>query len=157
MRRRRDPPDCLAVYDAALALHNDTVDRFGGIYNPIAPGVTRAWHAVADAWEVAEDACLEAGDAEQAEAARGLHTRIIAALKAVRRVDFIPQTALAAARAELRHARRVEAQFGREHPFIEHHLQLARRHFEEAGEPRRAAAIWRLIRMRRRAHSGSYP
>ena len=149
MRRRRDPPDCQEIYDAALALHNETADTYGGVFVPRRPDTFRAWQAVVDAWEVAEDACLEAGDRERADAANRLGRRLVTAMVAAYRVEHVPHTPLDAARAALQIARRLAARWP-DSLAVDQQLGVAADQFVLAGQPRRAAAIRRLIRMRRR-------
>ena len=150
-RHARDPARearCHAAHDQALELHNRTAARFGGIGDPREGNATfHAWHAVADAWEVAEDACQEAGLVEQSANARSLRERILNALQAMYRVRYITQTPLFAAERALKHASLIAERYGPDDSDVRSSLELAAEQFAAAGERRRAAAVRRYIRL----------
>lgn len=153
-RSRRDPQStCDQIYDASLQLHNRVAEEFGGISIPksgvVVRDVYRAWMSVADAWEVAEDACLEEGRLQAAGQARSIGQRILDTLQAEHRVRHTPSSPHVAAVRELKVAQRGEARYGLDDGLVRQHYLSAARTFDEAGEPRRAAAIRRYLRMKR--------
>ena len=117
---RRDPDDqtrCRSAYEAAKRLGAATADKFGGLSYPN-PGVSHdqlyaAWHRVADAWEVAHDACLEYDpDGYYAQYARAQHQNIIAAMRGAFEPREDARSDLQIARSDLRRARRYLARDG---------------------------------------------
>lgn len=153
---RRDVLRCQTIYDDALALHNATGERYGGIAARTPEGVTvsemrRAWQLVADAWEVAEDACREAEPNKEARRlAEGAHAQsnnIIAALRNAYVVRHVPADDRIRAERQLKLAQRSERRFGFDHQTWSAY-DIAARAFADAGASRRARAIQRYIRLR---------
>ena len=118
--RRRDPDAsarCDAAYSNAHQLHNAVDEEFGYLNTPKSD-VSRsqlyaAWHRVADAWEVAHDACLEhEPNSFRARHAGLVHRGIITAMRSAFEPRQETHNALQIARGELRRARKLLAQDG---------------------------------------------
>ena len=154
----RDLDACQIAYANALQLHNQTAEKFGGIAEPKGEPIAayRAWHRVLDAWEVAEDACLEVSSEEDkkrwhiasgnAGSARHLHKRIVTTLRAYYLPEHNPSDPIVYAERHLKVAQRLEARYGLADSDVRQYYTSAAASFRAAGRPRRARAIERYVR-----------
>lgn len=159
---------CRELYQHALVLQDQANARAGRFApgwgalgltpNPEVPigDVYRAWHAVVDAWEVADDACQSAYDdptaADRAEASRYMAKEILRTMRVQHEVDYRPQTIAARARLYVKYAQR-EAAVGGDRSIAIGLLIDAASFFERAGELDRARVIRRYIRALERPRS----